>query len=308
MKFIKYQALGNDYIVIPPQGETILTTSEIQRICDRHYGVGADGILWGPLPHEGQHFTLRMFNPDGSEFEKSGNGLRIFARYLWDQALVQSEQFTIMSLGGFVTASIEDNGQRVVIDMGRISFDSTQIPVEGAPRQVINETMTIDGYAQAFRYCAATIGNPHCVILSDEISKNWTMKWGPLIETQARFPNRTNVQFMRVLDRHHIQIEIWERGAGYTLSSGSSSCAAAAVAHRLGLCDAQITVHCPCGEIDISIGADWSVLMAGAVGKICEGDLSSELFALKGSSGICSELGRFPLGRQGYAPTKKRKG
>jgi len=279
MKFIKYQALGNDYLVIPPQRETILTTSEIQRICDRQYGVGADGILWGPLPREDKYFTLRMFNPDGREFEKSGNGLRIFARYLWDEGLVHSDRFTIMSLGGLVTASIQENGQRVEIDMGRISFDSTQIPVEGAPRQVINETMSIDGYAQAFRYCAATIGNPHCVILSDEISKNWTMKWGPLIETEARFPNRTNVQFMRILDRHHIQISIWERGAGYTLSSGSSSCAAAAVAHRLGLCDAQITVHCPGGEIEISIGADWSVLMAGAVGKICEGNLSSELLA-----------------------------
>lgn len=256
MKFVKYQALGNDYLVMPPiQGQAILTAAEIRRICDRHYGVGADGILWGPLPDDEKRFALRMFNPDGSEFEKSGNGLRIFARYLWDQGLVKSEPFTIMSLGGLVTTRIEENGQRVVIDMGRISFDSRQIPVAGGPRQVLNETMTIEG--QVFQYCAATIGNPHCVILCDEqdehdqVSRDWVMKWGPLIETEARFPNRTNVQFMRVLNRHHIQIEIWERGAGYTLSSGSSSCAAASVAHRLGLCKAQITVQSPGGEIDI---------------------------------------------------------
>ncbi len=284
MKFVKYQALGNDYIVIPPiQGQAILTATEIRRICDRHYGVGADGILWGPLPSDEEAFALRMFNPDGSEFEKSGNGLRIFARYLWDKELVGAEPFTIRSLGGLVTAQIEENGQRVVIDMGRISFDSRVIPVAGPPRDVLNETMTING--QAFQYCAATIGNPHCVILSDEedehdqMSKDWVMKWGPLIETEARFPNRTNVQFMRVLNRNRIQIEIWERGAGYTLSSGSSSCAAASIAHRLGMCQAQLTVQSPGGEIDISIGADWSVQMAGAVGKICEGRLSSDLFA-----------------------------
>lgn len=283
MNFIKCQALGNDYLVIPPaQGQTLLTPAEIRRICDRHYGIGADGILWGPLPDAEEAFALRMFNPDGSEFEKSGNGLRIFARYLWDQGLVKSERFTIMSLGGLVTAQIEENGQRVVIDMGRISFDSRQIPVAGAPRQVLNETMMING--QAFQYCSATIGNPHCVILSDEedehdqMSRDWVMKWGPLIETEARFPNRTNVQFMRILNRDRIQIEIWERGAGYTLSSGSSSCAAASVAHRLGVCEAQITVQSPGGEIDISIAADWSVQMAGAVGKICEGRLSRELF------------------------------
>jgi len=304
MRFIKYQALGNDYLVIPPpQIETpnrpTLTPTQIQRICDRHYGIGSDGILWGPLPDDSSQcdrsqcdrsqcdslqcnspqFKLRMFNPDGSEFEKSGNGLRIFARYLWDQGLVTSEPFTILSLGGLVTARVQKDGQCVTIDMGQINFDSTQIPVEGPPRQVLNEKMTVQG--QQFRYCAATIGNPHCVILSEqesEVSKEWATRWGPLLETADRFPNRTNVQFMHVLDRNTIKIEIWERGAGYTLASGSSSSAAASVAHRLGFCDREVSVHCPGGQIDISIGTDWSVRMTGSVGKICEGILSDELF------------------------------
>ncbi|MEM7536372.1 MAG: diaminopimelate epimerase [Chloroflexota bacterium] len=293
MKFIKYQALGNDYIVMPPINHAEPPTLEqIQRICNRHYGVGSDGILWGPLPDNDAQFGLCLFNPDGSEFEKSGNGLRIFARYLWDEGLVQDKPFTIMSPGGLVTATILDNGKQVSIEMGQISFDSTQIPVKGGPREVLNETLAISGHT--FRYCAATIGNPHCVILADEWAsflgdisaqekrdalREYTFKWGPLIECAPRFPNKTNVQFMRVLDRNNIQIEIWERGAGYTLASGSSSCAAAAVAHRLELCDAHISVHCSGGTIEIKITPDWNVLMTGAVSKICEGTLSDELLA-----------------------------
>ncbi|HZD42525.1 MAG TPA: diaminopimelate epimerase, partial [Methanomicrobiales archaeon] len=127
-------------------------------------------------------------------------------------------------------------------------------------------------------YCAATIGNPHCVVLREEVSGELARRFGPLIEKDPRFPNRTNVQFMKVLDRSHIQIEIWERGAGYTLASGSSSSAAAAVAYRLGLCGPQITVRMPGGELDIRVSEDFSVLMTGPVTKIAEGTLSSEMF------------------------------
>jgi diaminopimelate epimerase len=131
---------------------------------------------------------------------------------------------------------------------------------------------------QEFRFCAATIGNPHCVILRDEVSALDAQKWGSLIEKDARFPHRTNVQFVKVLDRSNIHIEIWERGVGYTLASGTSSCAAAAVAHRLGLCDAQIAVHMPGGEINISISKDLTISMNGAVSKVCEGIVSHEMF------------------------------
>ena len=276
-KCVKYQALGNDYLVINPADLSgALTPSQIRLICDRHYGVGSDGLLLGPMQDPECDFGLRLYNPDGGEFEKSGNGLRIFSRYLWDAGLVQEEPFTIATPGGPVTAQVQRGGGRVRVEMGCVSFDSRRIPVTGPPREVLNEVMVVGG--QELRFCAATIGNPHCVVLRDEVSAQDAQKWGPLIERDARFPNRTNVQFMMVLDRSSIQIEIWERGVGYTLASGSSSSAAAAVAYRLGLCDAQVAVHSPGGVIDIFISQDLAVTMTGPVSKVWEGVVSSEVF------------------------------
>ncbi len=144
------------------------------------------------------------------------------------------------------------------------------------PREVIDEVLDVEG--QALAYSALTIGNPHCVVLGQTVSAETAQRLGPHVECDARFPNRTNVQFMRVLDRATIQIEIWERGVGYTLASGSSSCAAAAVAHRLGLCEARIAVHMPGGVIDIAISEDGSVSMAGAVTRVFEGRFFEEAF------------------------------
>ena len=278
MRFFKYHALGNDYLVLDAAGVVgELTPPRIRLICDRHYGVGADGILLGPLETAEGDFGLRFFNPDGSEFEKSGNGLRIFSRYLWDKGAVQAEPFTVMTPGGKVVCRVHQGGRRVTVDMGRVSFHSSQIPVHGPPREVIDEPVEVEG--QELRFCAATVGNPHCVVLRDRVSGEEARIWGPSIENDPRFPNRTNVQFMKVIDRSRVQIEIWERGVGYTLASGSSSCAAAAVAHRLGLCDAQVAVEMPGGAIDISIAGDWSIRMTGAVTKVCEGRISDEMFS-----------------------------
>src|SRR5206468_5759584 len=127
-------------------------------------------------------------------------------------------------------------------------------------------------------FCAATIGNPHCVLPLPEISPELARKYGPILETHASFPKRTNVQLMKVLDRKNIQIEIWERGAGYTLASGSSSSASAAVAHRLGFCGRSIRVRMPGGEIAIEIGKDFSILMTGPVTRVCDGELEEEVF------------------------------
>jgi len=276
MKFYKYHALGNDYLVLDPSEFKELTEDQIRRLCHRNYGIGSDGILYGPTDTEKTDFALRIFNPDASEAEKSGNGLRIFARYLWDKGKVKEDEFTISTLGGKVKAKVYDNGQKVTVDMGQVSFDSTKIPVTGVPREVINEQMQIAG--KTIKFSAATIGNPHCVILQEDISEAEAKELGPLIETEPRFPNKTNVQFMKVLDRLNIQIEIWERGAGYTLTSGSSSSAAAAVAHRLGLCDSNITVHMPGGKIEILISEDYSITMTGPITKVAEGIISEEIF------------------------------
>ena len=285
MKFHKYHGLGNDYIVLDPAevgGE--LSPDKIRLICHRNYGVGADGILLGPISKDGRECGLRIFNPDGSEAEKSGNGLWFFSRYLYDTGKIGEKPFEILTRGGLVRCQVRDGGRGITVEMGRLSFDSRakrgldqarrsrDVPVPA----LSDEIAVLD---KTFRYCAADIGNPHCVVLDAEVTKENACKYGPIIETDARFPNRTNVQFLEVLDRDNIRIEIWERGAGYTLASGSSSCAAAAVVHRLGLCDNEITTHMPGGQLRITIADDYAVTMTGPVAKVCEGVMSEEMFS-----------------------------
>ncbi len=274
--FSKYHALGNDYLVIDPKDlPSPLTVEQIKIICHRNYGVGSDGILLGPVPSEFAGFGLRIYNPDGSEAEKSGNGLRIFSRYLWDKKQVNESEFSIVTVGT-VRATVFPGGRSVQVEMGEVSFDSEKIPVVGAKRDVLNEAIVVGG--REFNYCAATIGNPHCVLPMVSISSALAHEFGPLIETHPNFPNRTNVQFLKVLDRENIQIEIWERGAGYTLASGSSSSAAAAVAHRLGLVDRNVSVHMPGGIIKIEIGDQFSIRMTGPVTHVSEGVIDPEMF------------------------------
>jgi diaminopimelate epimerase len=275
MKFHKYQALGNDYLVVDWPASKPVDTALVRRICDRNFGVGSDGILVGARL-SADKFDLRIFNPDGSEAEKSGNGLRIFARYLWDSELVQDSYFIVATKGGDVVCQVRDSGRNVFVEMGRASFDSSVIPVNGPPhREVIGETLDIGG--EQLRFTALTVGNPHCVIHRDEISASLARRLGPLIETHALFPNRTNVQFVKVLESHRIQIEIWERGAGYTLASGSSSCAAAAASVKLGYCSGDVTVSMPGGTLQIGVKPDFSIDMLGPVEKVAEGTLAPEL-------------------------------
>jgi len=275
--FTKYHALGNDYIVIDPKDLVLpLTAEQVKKICHRNFGVGSDGILLGPLPSESARCALKIYNPDGSMAEKSGNGLRIFSRYLWDSKLVGPEEFAIQTDGGVVRSTVFENGRMVRVEMGKVSFDSEKIPVVGPRREVINERITVGG--REFIYCAATIGNPHCVLPLREINAKLAHEFGPLLETHANFPRKTNVQFLKVLDRANIQIEIWERGAGYTLASGSSSSAAASVAHKLGLVDRTVSVHSPGGIIKIEIRDGFDILMTGSVTRVCTGSISHEIF------------------------------
>lgn len=281
MKFYKYHALGNDYLVLDPRDQPItLTPDQIRIICDRHYGVGSDGILLNQLSSAKASFSLRIYNPDGSEAEKSGNGLRIFCRYLWDRKLVGDKQFSIETKGGVVQASVLDQGTSVRVEMGQVSFWSKDIPVAGEPREVLQEPITVGD--RTLLFCGATIGNPHCVIPLDDISPELAKQYGPLLEHHSLFPHRTNVQFLKVLDRKNIQIEIWERGAGYTLASGSSSCAVAAVARKLGLCGPEIVVHMPGGEMEISVDNAFRIVMTGAVTSVAEGQLSEKIFERRG--------------------------
>jgi diaminopimelate epimerase len=269
MKFEKYHALGNDYLVYdPPSGDHEFSSEEIIRICHRNFGLGSDGILVGPLQTEKAEFGLRILNPDGSEAEKSGNGLRIFARYLFDQKKVGSSPFTVDTLGGIVTCEVSEDASSISVEMGQVSFHSDVIPVsvEGKAREVLNEEINLNG--KTYKYYAGTIGNPHCVVPLTDISEALARQLGPELENHPLFPNRTNVQLLQILDRNRIRIEIWERGAGYTLASGSSSSAAGAVARKMGACDQEITVEMPGGEIGLVIDDDYNVKMTGPATRV----------------------------------------
>jgi diaminopimelate epimerase len=278
MKFYKYHALGNDYIVLDPQDQPLdLTQDQVKIICHRNFGIGSDGILLGPLPSQKAPFSLHIFNPDGSEAEKSGNGLRIFCRYLWDRRLVNKQPFLIETKGGLVRCLVLDEGKQVQVEMGQVSFWSPDIPVPGKPREVLQEPITIN--ETTFFFNGATIGNSHCVIQVENLTPELAKSYGPLLEVHPLFPNRTNVQFLKVLDRHNIRIEIWERGTGYTLASGSSSSASAAVALKLGFCDSPVTVHMPGGRLQIVIDENFAVTITGPVTRIAEGQLADEMFS-----------------------------
>ena len=263
MRFAKYHALGNDYLVLEPKDCPSLFSPEIiRKVCHRHYGLGSDGILYGPIERNDGTFGLRILNPDGSEAEKSGNGIRIFCRHLLEtKRIKEGQEFKVHTIGGIVGCTVFDGGNRIRVEMGKVSFRAPVIPHVGPDREVLGESITVNG--KTFKYWAATVGNPHCVIPVQELSADLAKTYGPALEVHPNFPNRTNVQFMKIVDRQNVQIEIWERGAGYTLASGSSSSACAAVAHKMGMVDADLTVHMPGGKIMIGIGADTSIVMTG---------------------------------------------
>lgn len=276
MKFFKYHALGNDYIVLRSvDGGDTLSESEVIRICHRNFGVGSDGILLHHPKNADSAFPLTIYNPDGSLAEKSGNGLRIFSRFLWDQGEVSDKPFLVDTEGGRVECLVEKEGSQVTVEMGAVSFQSEVIPVAGPSREVLKEKINVDG--EELEFSAATIGNPHCVVIRNKATEADARRFGPHLETESRFPNRSNVQFMEILDRNNIKIEIWERGAGYTLASGSSSSASAAIAHRLGLCDSEICVHMPGGDLSITVKDDYQIHMTGGVTRVAEGDFFDEM-------------------------------
>ena len=263
--YVKSHGLGNDYIVIDPANVPFAVTPEAVRlICDRHRGVGSDGILL-VADADGADFGMRIFNPDGSEAEKSGNGARIFAKFLRDHGYTDRDRFTLRTLGGRVTCALESADGRVAqitVDMGTARFDPL-------------DAIEVDG--RRFEVTSVSMGNPHCVVIVPDLAEIDVRALGPKIETHPAFPKRTNVQFAQVVSRDEVRIQIWERGAGYTLASGSSSCAVVAACHRKGLIGREVTVSMPGGQLRITIADDGEIRMRGPVEEICTGDLSPDL-------------------------------
>lgn len=246
-------------------------------LCDPRRGIGSDGLLLGPLASDTADFGLRIFNPDGSEAEKSGNGLRIFVRYLRDRGLVGTQPFQVETRGGVVRARIDERGERIEVWMGRACFGSGVLGLPGPEREVVLESLRAAG--EDLRFCGVSVGNPHCVVVDGPKGEAAALRLGPVIERDARFPNRTNVQFLEVVDRHTISIEIWERGAGRTLASGSSATAAACVARKLGRCESPVQVQMPGGSLDIFIDEAFDTRMVGPAVTIARGRLARDVFA-----------------------------
>lgn len=267
VEFERYHGLGNDYLVFDAlKNKQILSERQIQLICNRNFGFGSDGVLYGPIFEE-EMPRVRIYNPDGSEAEKSGNGVRIFSKYLKDFGYITSNKFKLSTLGGIVDVEyLTADGKLMKVLMGKTSCNSRDIPATGELREIINENMEFNG--NLYQVTCVNIGNPHCVILMDQISKELAVELGPYVENSSNFPNRINMQLLKVVDKNNIEIEIYERGAGYTLASGSSSCAAATAAYRMGLVDNKLKVHMPGGELNIEIMEDSSVYMTGSVTRI----------------------------------------
>lgn len=238
--FFKGHGLGNDYIALDPARMSFkLTPRTIRALCDRHWGVGSDGIL-ALGPSKKADFGLRIYNPDGSEAEKSGNGLRIFGCYLYHTKHTRKKHFTVETKGGLVEIHLELNGHGYVngatVDMGRASFQPISLPCTLRVPELIQQPVKAAG--QSLRFTGVSVGNPHCVVYKKQ-EEQWTrqdlLEIGPELENHIIFPKRTNVQLAVPTGPRTISILIWERGAGETQASGSSACAAACAGVRLEL-------------------------------------------------------------------------
>ena len=272
---VKSHGLGNDYLVVRAAdlpGGTLDAAGAV-RLCDRHRGVGGDGVLV-EVPSRTADFGVRIFNPDGSEAEKSGNGLRIFAKYLWDHGHARTATFSVETAGGVVGCACRVEGGRVdavSVEMGRATFAASAIPVRGVDGDAVAARLELET-GEAVVFTGVSVGNPHCVVFVERADEDECRRLGPLLERHAAFPNRTNVQLARVVDRAIVDIRIWERGAGYTLASGSSSCAAAAAAVRTGRCEAgPIRVTMPGGALVVDVRTDWTLRLEGAVVEVFTG-------------------------------------
>jgi diaminopimelate epimerase len=271
----RYHGLGNDYLVFDPnKNQLTLNPKNVAMLCNRHMGLGSDGVLEGPFMEEGQ-MSLKIWNPDGSIAKASGNGVSIFGKYLKDKAYAQKKNYTLLTDGGPVEITyLSDDGNRLRVSMGKVSFYSDEIPVIGERRQVINEEMIFG--KSMYPVTCVSVGNPHCVIPMVGISKELVCEVGEITRGIKYFPETINVEIMKVLDRNNIMIESFERGAGYTMATGTGACAAAAVAYRLGLTCNKVIVQMPGGNLQIEVEDDWNVYMIGDVFYVAKIILSSE--------------------------------
>lgn len=262
--FVKMHGLGNDYHFIDGDKFPIADPAELsRRMSHRHLGAGSDGIIL-VLPGEAHPFKMRIFNADGSEAETCGNGIRCFAKYVYERGYTAETEFTIETLAGPNRVQLAVRGgivERVRSNMGRPRFERAEIPMVGPPGRVIEEPIEVDG--ETLRVTCANIGNPHAVFFVDDATAVDLAKIGPKVERHPSFPERTNVEFVTVRDRANMVMRIWERGSGITMASGSGSCGSALAAMITGRVDRKVDVHLVHGALTIEWAEDGDVYQEG---------------------------------------------
>ena len=277
-KFTKWHGCGNDFVLFDCLQDDIEDYASVARkVCDRHYGVGADGILV-VLPSAQADFRMRIFNTDGSEAEMCGNGIRCFARYLYDFGLTKETRFTVETGAGILVPEIVLEGGKVKgikVDMGEPHLLGEEIPVVGFDgSKVIDKSMSVDG--QEYHFTAVSMGNPHCVIFVDDAENFPIYELGHKFEEHALFPKKTNTEFVEVKDRQHVRMRVWERGAAVTLACGTGSCATVVAGILNGKLDrdAATEVELDGGKLSIHWANDNHVFMTGPAELVFSGELA----------------------------------
>jgi diaminopimelate epimerase len=272
--FHKIHGLGNDFVLtrdLDPVRHDLAQAARV--LCDRHFGVGADGLIV-VLPGERADFRMRIFNPDGSEAEMCGNGIRCFAKYVYEEGLTQKTALTVETLAGIIKPELKVVGGRVAevrVDMGRPRFAADEIPVVGFGRGPVKDArIEVEGTGVFFT--AVSMGNPHAVIPVENLTQVPWQILGPALESHSAFPRKTNVEFAQVLGPHEVRVVVWERGAGPTLACGTGACATVVALALTGRLDRQATVHLPGGDLDILWAEDDHVYMTGPATTVFAGE------------------------------------
>ena len=275
IEFVKMHGLGNDFIVVDclthPYDIELLIQATVP-LCDRHFGIGGDGLIL-VLPSLTQDYHMRIINNDGSEAEMCGNGMRCFAKYLYEHGLSRQTTFTVETLAGVITPVLildGDHVKAVRVDMGEPRLERALIPMSGPAGEVVNESLRVNG--ETLAVTAVSMGNPHAVIFVDDVAHFPVEQYGPLIEKHPVFPRKTNVEFVQVISPGALKMRVWERGAGITLACGTGACATLVAAVLTGNADRAASVELPGGPLVIAWNdADNHVYMTGEAVEVFTG-------------------------------------
>ena len=271
IKFTKMHGLGNDFVVIDGVGQPVsLSTEQLQRLADRHFGVGCDQVLLIEIAEGDADYRYRIFNADGGEVEQCGNGARCFARYVHDRGMTRKREIRVETLGGVIIPRLEADGE-VTVNMGAPKFEPREIPFVAEKRA---PTYPLDIDSKQLEISVVSMGNPHAVQWVPDIDDAPVLTEGAMIEGHPRFPQRVNAGYMQVIDRHHIRLRVYERGAGETLACGTGACAAVVAGIQRGMLESPVEVSFRGGDLFIRWeGEDQPVWMTGPAVTVFDGEI-----------------------------------